>query len=160
MRISIIAGFLLLIFGCDSDPKINPCSSNDYTLSPRILPGDSINILVPTAFSPNGDLLNEFFNPEGSGQSGFKLTIYKNNLPIFAGSDNEKWDGRDESGTLMPAGKYQYEMTIVSTRNKTFTAKGDISLVSIPKENMCDCLFADMIDPKEGFVQPSQENCN
>jgi gliding motility-associated-like protein len=67
------------------------------------------NILIPNAFSPNQDDLNDVFKPEGLGINAFDLSIYNRWGEKVYDSDNSNgWDGQD----ALP-GVYMYQMRVV-----------------------------------------------
>lgn len=77
----------------------------------------SPEIIAPTAFSPNGDGLNDTFsvipNPE---VLDFKIVIHNRwGEPLFKADDMTfEWDGK-LGGKLLPPGTYTYIMTFSST---------------------------------------------
>ena len=71
-------------FGCENSDDICITVTKDY------------NIYIPNAFTPNGDIDNEFFIPVGYGLSEIKLFIFDRwGVEIFRSSDeNLGWDGK------------------------------------------------------------------
>ena len=149
--------FLSLI-GCNVDPFLNTCETNGLEISPRILTSDSTRIFLPSAFTPNGDGLNDNFYPVGDGIKSFSLTVCSNNNVVFEGKENEKWNGLNAKNELFQ-GNYDYEIEVLSNKNKNFEVTGRISLITDPLVDACKCRFEDMIDPWQGFVMPSNEGC-
>lgn len=70
-------------------------------------------ILVPDAFTPNGDGLNDTFSAKGIYVDQFRMTIYGRwGQVIYATSDRTKgWDGTAD-GQLAVAGQYMYRIEV------------------------------------------------
>ena len=70
-----------------------------------------MKIYLPTAFTPNGDGLNDSFGAVGEGIEKYKLVIYNRwGEPIFSShAVNQKWDGQ-HNGRPVPFGAYSYEL--------------------------------------------------
>ncbi|NSW46515.1 MAG: gliding motility-associated C-terminal domain-containing protein, partial [Bacteroidales bacterium] len=73
---------------------------------------DVYTFYAPTAFSPDGDGINEVFYVSGHGikEETFKLTIYDRwGEIVFETNDiHEGWDGRIKGGKLAPIGTYTW----------------------------------------------------
>ena len=151
--------FLLALLGCEKDPYFNSCKTNESIISPMVTAADSIRIFIPTAFTPNGDGLNDNFYPTGAGIKTFIVSVKYGNKNVFKGAENEKWNGMNKENSLYQ-GNFDYEIQLVSEMNKRFKITGTISLITDPLIDVCECHFEDMIDPRYGFVMPSQEGCN
>lgn len=71
-----------------------------------------VSFVVPNAFTPNDDNLNDVFKPvyEGVELAKYQMLIYdRAGRLIFKSSNPEEgWDGRDPNGMLMPSGVYVY----------------------------------------------------
>ncbi len=69
--------------------------------------------VLPNAFSPNGDGLNDHFGPVWVGNKAveYSLTIFNNWGEMLFNTDNpdKLWDG-SYKGTTVPAGTYAYKM--------------------------------------------------
>ncbi len=88
---------------------------------------DCINdIIVPNAFTPNGDAINEIFRVSGSETSTFKIYIYDRwGQEIFKSDDRDiGWDGISK-GRLVQEGFYNYIINY-SIHNEERTKKGSI----------------------------------
>jgi gliding motility-associated-like protein len=69
-------------------------------------------IYVPTAFTPNGDGLNEFFKVETIGVRHFRIDLYNRwGERVYEAADKEfLWDGRYK-GQVLDLGVYPYVIT-------------------------------------------------
>lgn len=78
----------------------------------------------PTAFTPNGDGVNDFFRPKGISISRFHLEIFNRwGQLLFQTDDIERgWDG-SSNGVLCPAGSYSFIATYEGTDNPGTTKK-------------------------------------
>jgi len=85
---------------------------------------------VPTAFTPNGDGINDLVNVRGFGISKMDWRIYNRwgQLVFQTGSMNEGWDGKYK-GVLQPQEVYVYVLDVTFTDGTTFRKKGDITLL-------------------------------
>jgi gliding motility-associated-like protein len=90
-------------------------ADNDFncpdSVSRRVYIEPIFRIYIADAFTPNGDLLNETFGPDGlaMGAKNSKLTIYNRwGAEIFSSSDiTHRWDGT-YNGSPVQSGVYSY----------------------------------------------------
>ncbi len=68
---------------------------------------------LPNVFTPNGDRINDIFEVESENLTDFHVVVINsNNSVVFESNDPDfKWDGRDRSGQIVPAGTYVYFIT-------------------------------------------------
>ncbi|MFI5134875.1 MAG: PKD domain-containing protein, partial [Chitinophagales bacterium] len=89
-------------------------------------------MLIPSAFSPNGDGKNDFFRPLGSSIQDFDFIIYNRwGEKVFSknsGDIHDGWDGT-LNGTPQPVGVYVYYLSGKFINGETFTLKGSVTLV-------------------------------
>ncbi|MEM9855924.1 MAG: gliding motility-associated C-terminal domain-containing protein [Bacteroidota bacterium] len=90
-----------------------------------------LRIYLPSAFSPNGDGLNDTFGPVGEGIDQFKLTVYNRwGEVVFHSQDiAEKWDGRHK-GTPVPFGSYNYEVFAMGKEIGQVRKAGSVTVVN------------------------------
>jgi gliding motility-associated-like protein len=106
-------------FGCMDtlyiDDYVNitsPENMQDNPNNPTANPVDTIQLMdhfIPTAFSPNGDGLNDVFRPIGDVWDGYGIQVYDQwGKMLFEGFLPESgWDG-SSGGLETPAGTYVY----------------------------------------------------
>ncbi len=89
-----------------------------------------VKIFVPTAFSPNGDGLNDVFEVKGRFQNNFSLVILNRWGQIIFESNNPKrgWDGK-MNGKEAPIGVYAYRLTAVDETGQKYEKTGTLTLV-------------------------------
>jgi gliding motility-associated-like protein len=67
-------------------------------------------LFIPSAFTPNGDGVNDLFQVVGYGMEYIELTIYDRwGVPVYTGRGTElvEWDGT-KGGSPLPEGVYVY----------------------------------------------------
>ncbi len=94
------------------------------------------NVLVPNAFTPNNDGLNDYFKPvmgPGCVPSQYNLFIYNRWGQLVYKSNSEfdrGWDGRTNNGTPADMGSYFYELRFNTPyRSENYYHKGELILV-------------------------------
>jgi gliding motility-associated-like protein len=89
------------------------------------------DLMIPNAFSPNGDGLNDKFGPESIGNPmEFKMTIFNRfgQLVFTSVTINNKWDGT-YLGKPVDVGTYFYRIFNKCTNESENTFKGDITVI-------------------------------
>jgi gliding motility-associated-like protein len=89
-------------------------------------------IYIPTAFTPNNDLFNDYFLPIVDGINEYEFSIYDRfgNRVFNTDKTNEAWDGKTNNGTeYATAGTYVYNIIIIDFRGKERTYQGGITLI-------------------------------
>lgn len=84
-------------------------------------------VYIPTAFTPNGDGVNDVFEIYGQYIGEYNITIFDRwGKPIFqdASYDRIKWDARD-----VPDGVYVYAIRLKDTQGKLFKYNGQLTIV-------------------------------
>ena len=83
-----------------------------------------------TAFSPNGDGINDVFNFGGNEVEKVEVRVYNRfGKTIFTGSGNNPgWDGNYSDGSKAESGTYFYDIFATSVGGTDFKQKGTINL--------------------------------
>lgn len=136
------------VLGCEDDPcfiyTVSPSVTTTYFVSITDANGcfaiDTIvvtviysnEVLVPNAFSPNGDNINDLFQGIAFNLSSYYMAIYNRwgqlvyettNADYFAG-----WDGTFE-GAEQEMGTYVYVIDASFNNGEDFTTKGSFQLI-------------------------------
>ena len=154
--------FLSLTFlGCTKSKIKDTCENNTIKITPSNYNSDSAIIFNMTAFTPNGDGLNDLFRPIISGIDISSFEVCKRNKVIYtADENNPKWDGKDQDGNTCKDGVYKYVIKGNNSTDGDFEILGDVSLITEDINQNCMCKYEDMISPTQGFVNPSSESCD
>lgn len=85
-----------------------------------------MKIFFPTAFTPNGDGINDYFAPAQRFVTEYKLWIYSptGNVIYFTDNLNSPW-----SGDAWPTGDYIYEFSAKDLLGNEISQKGIVSLL-------------------------------
>jgi len=88
-------------------------------------------VTVPNAFTPNGDGLNDVFQPVVKGLTHFEMDIFNHwgeHLFASKGLEISGWDGTFK-GSLLPRGNYVYKIQYSTISGETVQKTGTITLV-------------------------------
>jgi gliding motility-associated-like protein len=88
------------------------------------------NLVYPSAFTPNGDGLNDRFIVFGRYVSGFEMSIFNRwgELLFSTGDLADGWDGRF-NGNLMPEGTYAFRAKITDLTGRMYDRSGSVLLL-------------------------------
>ena len=103
------------------------------TLIRPIVVGEDFGIYVPNAFTPNGDGMNDIFQPKGFGVVKYELNIFDRwgekvfSTKVF----DEGWDGtfQGRGKTLLEEGSYTWLINCTSVFGKSHELKGHVTLM-------------------------------
>jgi gliding motility-associated-like protein len=86
---------------------------------------------MPTAFTPDGDNLNEAFSPKGRGIKDYEMTIFDRWGQVLFRTKSLKygWDGRDRLGDPVKPGIYAYKVDVEWYTGRIYSTLGSITLV-------------------------------
>jgi gliding motility-associated-like protein len=91
------------------------------------------NLFYPTAFSPNGDNLNDTFAVSGQFISKLTIRIFDRwGGLLYASEKNEPWNGYAD-GKLLSEGGYIWKVEITDLAGQTFSRTGTIFLLTKQK---------------------------
>ena len=90
----------------------------------------NVTLLIPDAFTPNGDNVNERFEIKGLFINAFKISIFNRWGQVVFQSDDilNSWDGTI-NGANAPAGYYTFKTEISDIENKPFVKEGTVFLI-------------------------------
>ena len=85
---------------------------------------------MPTAFTPNGDGLNDTFGSVANGVYEYKLVIYDRNGELIFQTDSidEKWDGTHQ-GNKVQTGSYVYHVTATGPEAAQINKTGRVMVI-------------------------------
>lgn len=101
------------------------------TLEHRMYVDDEVKVHIPTAFSPNGDGLNDVWTLEGLGFDKYEVAIYDRWGNVMAKWDDQnpgQWDGTYR-GNRVTTGAYQYRVRVWTINNHIKDFSGPITLI-------------------------------
>ena len=110
-----------------NDVGLTPSTSNLITFTKEA------NLFYPTAFSPNGDNLNDTFAVTGQFISKQTIRIFDRwGGLLYASEKNEPWNGYAD-GKLLSEGGYIWKVEITDFAGQTFSRTGTIFLITKQK---------------------------
>lgn len=89
-------------------------------------------VFTPNAFSPNGDGLNEYFNPQLQlGQILLEMKVFDRYGKLIYNNTNLKkgWDGRYDNGSEAGTDVYMYYIKYTCSDGKIYEKKESVSLI-------------------------------
>jgi gliding motility-associated-like protein len=85
---------------------------------------------VPEAFTPNGDDLNEVFEPSLTNYDGYEMDIFGVwGQSVYYTGDSKPWDGTDKSGKPVPQGVYVYRIRLYAEGSEDKILTGRVSVI-------------------------------
>lgn len=170
--ILFVATFALLALGIVQCKKNNPapsvntaaCTTCDTTLVSHTVDADSISYFLPSAFTPNGDGINDLFMVVyyNLDTDSSIVTIWDmGGTKVFDGKITQRWDGRDLNGAKCAAGKYPLSVYFKPKAGASFSRCACVTLLaytgSCIQTSGITYRFPDQIDPFLGFQYPTFE---
>jgi gliding motility-associated-like protein len=110
--------------------SVDGCESARARIDVNVYNCCGSEIIIPNAFSPNGDRHNDAFGIiAGVAGTGVDYIIYNRwGQQVFHGIGNEKWNGMD-GGKPAPIGTYYYLVRIDCRNGTEQLKKGELELV-------------------------------
>ncbi|HEX8060657.1 MAG TPA: T9SS type B sorting domain-containing protein [Cyclobacteriaceae bacterium] len=97
--------------------------SNNITLQ------KPIRLILPTAFTPNGDGINPSFSVSGKFIAKMSIMIFDRwGVLVYESDKNEPWNGTKD-GRAMPESAYVWKAEGVDTAGNSFTKEGTVILL-------------------------------
>jgi gliding motility-associated-like protein len=92
---------------------------------------DSSGVTLPNIFTPNGDGVNDVFQPEVRGISALQAWVYNRYGTLVAFWDKPKsgWDGHTTSGEECSEGVYIIVLEATGFDGKHYKLKGNVTLI-------------------------------
>jgi gliding motility-associated-like protein len=111
---------------------VNQYGCTDTAYGTVIVTGIS-TIYVPTAFTPQGDLLNETFMPLLTNMKAFEMRIFNRWGELLFSTQNPDgpgWDGKNKAGNPMKNDVYVYKIYVKDIYGMEFDYYGQFLLMS------------------------------
>ncbi len=90
-------------------------------------------IVFPNVFSPNGDNMNDYFNPKHFKVKSYTLKVFDRwGKVVFYGDKPEtehRWYGDRINGDLADQAVYYYQCVFTTNRNEVFEHEGTVTLI-------------------------------
>lgn len=109
----------------------NPHGIDGVSKSSVVCTGTIENIIVPTAFTPNNDLINDHFKPVLSFTPlayYLVITDSRNNVLFETQDSFSEWDGT-QNGKLLPQGVYIWFLKVRTPSDKNITRTGTVTII-------------------------------
>jgi gliding motility-associated-like protein len=110
---------------------LDACSPNANTIDCKPVPNGVSGVSIPSAFSPDGDLVNDYIRPiVGPDVAKFTLQIFDRwgNLMFTSSEISKIWDGTYKDQKLNE-GIYAYQVEVIFDDGRTEIKSGNITLI-------------------------------
>lgn len=88
-------------------------------------------LILPNAFTPNGDGVNDDFGIKDAGFiTTFQMTIFNRwgNVVFRTNNPNQRWDGR-MNGQMQPVDNYVWQVSLVTNDGESQSGRGTVQLL-------------------------------
>jgi gliding motility-associated-like protein len=161
----IAVGIITCKKSSESTPPAAPCPTCNFNSIEHTKDGTGLYYFLPTAFTPNGDGINDVFGVISSGLNADSSRISIWNLSgkgVYLGNINHTWNGNDLSGNKCPAGKYTVNVRIWVGSTEVVNTCTCVSILTYKGTCIYTGGYAyklpDQLDPAMGFVNTTNEN--
>jgi len=124
------------------EPVASPLVTTTYTATNYLANGCQVSdqftvvvlndavVMIPNAFTPNGDGRNDYFGPVGKVPEGYKMQLFNRNGEVVfkSSSINQRWNGIYK-GVLQPTSIFIYLIDYKDLQNKPHQQKGTFMLI-------------------------------
>jgi len=124
------------------EPVATPTATTTYTATNSLANGCQVSdqftvvvltdavVMVPNAFTPNGDGLNDYFGPIGKVPEGYRMQLFNRNGEVVFKSSaiDQRWNGIFK-GRLQPTSVFVYLIDYKDLQNKPHQQKGTFMLI-------------------------------
>jgi gliding motility-associated-like protein len=110
-------------------PSNNVPATNEEVLS---APEEQFRFFIPNVFTPNGDLINDYFTPIGNTPvKDYELTIYdRYGFEIYRSRDVAfPWDGKLRNGEVAASAVYVYIIKLTDFKDEEHDYMGHVALL-------------------------------
>lgn len=112
-------------------------ATDDYGCTDSVKSRVSVSVpfffYVPSAFTPDGDGINETFAPKGAGvdPDNYSMQIFDRSGMLIFSTRNpfDYWDGRNKYGQMCPEGVYVYIIRLLNLNGDDKEYTGSVTLI-------------------------------
>ena len=92
---------------------------------------EEIAVFYPNSFSPNGDGINETFQPIGASLEEYEITIWDRwGEMIYKGNSKSAWNGMNQNkSTMAPEGVYIFRIDLIEEKFEKRIVTGRVTLM-------------------------------
>jgi len=110
--------------------SINSAEPAYESYSNNVVLEEETVVLLPNAFTPNEDELNDSFKPVGRFIDNYTISIFNSmgTICFVSTEDQQAWNGKSNQ-KFVPEGTYYYEMTITDKKGETSTESGSLTVI-------------------------------
>ena len=92
---------------------------------------EEIAVFYPNSFSPNGDGINETFQPIGASLEEYEITIWDRwGEMIYKGNSKSAWNGMNQNkSTMAPEGVYIFRIDLIEEKFENRIVTGRVTLM-------------------------------
>jgi len=140
------------------------CTTCNTTLVSYKMDTDSVCYYLPTAFTPNGDGINDVFYLLYNNLvvDSSTLTIWDmSGDEVFTGNIGTRWDGYNMSGVKCAAGNYPVHVNLRTNKGATFNTCACVTILQYSgnciKTNGVTYYFPDQLNIDSGFIYTTND---